>query len=129
MLRTFIQVFALLLTFFAGVLLVRGSFVLSSSDIAGLSSTRWGHNPSMVKNLSQQQCDTKTGMVLLVISAILQMANLLWPMRFCDFAVNKVGIILAIIISVTIFVLAIRVSNILRKNVQKEVTTILEQGK
>jgi len=128
MLRTFIQVFALLITFYAGGLLVRGSFALSSNDIAGLSSTCWGHNPSMIKSLSQQQCDTKVGITLLVFSAILQMANLLWPMRFCDFAVNKIGAILAVSTSIVVFILAIWISNVLSNGVQKEVTKILEQS-
>jgi hypothetical protein len=128
MLRTFIQVSALLLTLFAGILLVRGSFVLSQSDIAGLSSTHWDYNPSMVKNLSRHQYDTRIGLMLLVISGLFQMANLLWPMRFCDFAVNKMGVIIAIITSAIIFSLAVRMSTVLSKNLQKGVINTLEQS-
>ncbi len=113
MIRTFIQVSALLLTLFAGVLLVRGSFTLSPKYIAGLSSTIYSYNPDMVKNLSQQQADTKVGVMLLIFSAILQMANLLWPMRIDDFAVNIKGVFLAIFISTLVFILALKVSNIL----------------
>lgn len=125
--RTFIQVSALLLTLFAGVMLVRGSFALSPKDIAGLSSTYVGYNPSLIKSLSQQQADTKVGVMLLIFSAMLQMANLLWPMRIGDFAVNINGVFIAVIISTLIFVLALKVSIVLSARTQKKVINILSQ--
>ena len=127
MLRTFIQASALLLTLFAGVMLVRGSFALSPKDIAELSSSKWGHNLEMVKNLSQQQADARIGVVLLVLSVALLMINLLWPLRIKDFAVNNIGVLLAIIFSILVFILALKTSNIISTNTQREVTKILEQ--
>ena len=62
-----------------------------------------------------------------MLSAILSLANLLWPMRIDDFAVNIKGVFLAIIISTLVFILALKVSNILSIRTQKEVTKILEQ--
>jgi hypothetical protein len=48
-------------------------------------------------------------------------------MRIDDFAVNIKGVFLAIIISTLVFILALKVSNILSIRTQKEVTKILEQ--
>lgn len=127
MLRTFIQVSALLLTFFAGILLVKGSFILSSKDIAWLSSTRYGYNSSLIKSLSGQQADTKIGVALLMLSAIVQLSNLLWPMRICDFEVSITGVILAFIFSSLLFVSALKLSHILSVKTQSEATNILEK--
>jgi hypothetical protein len=129
MLRTFIQVVALTLTLSASVFLVKSSFVLSAKQIAGLSGTYWDYNLELAKNLSQQQADTRVGVLLLLSDFIFQMINLLWPMRICDFAVNRKGVIIAIIFSIIIIFIFLCLNKLLAARVTKNVENILTQQK
>jgi uncharacterized membrane protein YccF (DUF307 family) len=71
MVRTFIQTIALILTLISAYFLLRCSLGLSAIDIAELSSTKWGYNTDVVKNLSQQQADAKIGFIIMLLSFIL----------------------------------------------------------
>lgn len=127
MIRTFIQTTAIIMTLCAGVLLVRSTFVLSSKEIAGLSSTYFGYNKSLIKAFSQQQADTKMGVIFLLLSFLFQMINQLWPMRIGDFGVSRSGILFAIIFSALIFVSALKISSILSGRMQTGVLNIVEK--
>ena len=129
MLRTFIQVSSASLALLAGILLVRGSFALSSKEIARLSSTYYGYNKTTIENLSRQQLDSRFGVILLVLSFIFQTINLCWPLRWCDFAVDKAGVVLGIIFSLAIFLAALNTSSFLCEKTQKEVADILRTWK
>jgi len=127
MLRTFIQVASAGFALFAGILLVRGSFVLKAKDIAELSSTKWGYNTDLVKSLSQQQTDSRLGVLLLMVSFVLQTVNLCWPMRWVDYGVDKWGAILGVVVPAIFFVGALLMSNFLSDKTQKEVSVILSK--
>jgi len=128
MLRSFIQVVALTLTLFASVFLVKSSFALSAKQIADLSGTYFDYNLQLAKNLSQQQSDTRVGVILLLLAFTLQMINLLLPMRVCDFAaVNREGVIIAIIFSIIVLWVSLWLNKILTKITSKNVENILSQ--
>lgn len=97
-LRTFIQVFALIATLESAVFLAKGSFLLSAPAIAALGQTYVGFNLPLVQSLSQQTADYRVGSILLLLAFVLQMANVLWPMRWKDFTVSPKGACLALIV-------------------------------
>ncbi len=127
MLRTFLQVASAGFALFAGILLVRGSFVLKPKDIAELSSTYWGFNKSLVESLSQQQIDAKLGVGLLLFSFLLQTINLCWPMTIDELgAANRAGTILGVLVPFIFFLAALWISNALSERTQKQVAEILK---
>lgn len=77
--------------------------MLSVKDIAALSGTYWDYNLSTLKNLASQKADSLIAALLLLFSFLLQYANATWPFRIGDFAINKKGMICAIIFSVFVF--------------------------
>lgn len=89
MLRTFIQVQALLSVLISSFFLIKGMLTLSAKDLAELSKSKWDYNTAVTKNLTQQRSDTIVGFALLLLSFLLQSINLLWPMRIDDFDVSK----------------------------------------
>jgi len=121
MLRTFIQITALCLTFVAAFFLIKGNLTLSTQDITKITQTRYSYNKEVVFNLAGQQADTMVGFSILMISFGLQMANSLWEMRYCDFAVNKKGLIISIIVSALILILGWYISNVMSDNIVNEV--------
>jgi len=58
MLRSFIQVTALLLTLESAIFLARGNLGLSAKVIAQLARTKFTYNFEIAKNLSTQRADT-----------------------------------------------------------------------
>ena len=111
MLRTFIQVFALAMGILASGFWIRSVVSMRAHAITGLSRTMWDHSLAVAKNLCDQRADALVAVVLLSISTLFQMVNLLWPMRICDFAVNKRGAAIAFLISILVLVAAIFISN------------------
>ena len=91
MIRTFIQILALMTTIESAIFLARGSLRLSAEAIAALGGTYVGYNPHLVQSLAQQTADCRAGVILLLVAFSLQMGNTLWPIRWKDFAVSKKG--------------------------------------
>jgi hypothetical protein len=91
--------------------LINSVLYLSKQDIASLSETKWGYNLDVAKNLSHQRADTVVGFSLLLFAFFLQMFNLCWEMRACDFAINWKGILIALIVSCILWLVANKVSN------------------
>ena len=125
-LRTFIQVTALLQVFASSVFLIKGVVGMSVKDIAELSKTGYGYTLGDAKNLAGQKSNTTVGFVLLLVSLVMQMINLLWPMRLDDFGVNPVGLIIAIVVSIGIFVIGYKISHCLEKKWYSKAKDILE---
>lgn len=113
--RTFIQVLALSIVLLSSFFLIKSTLMLSTTDLVMLSSTKWGYDLAVAKNLCQQRADTTIGFVLLLLSFMLQLLNMLWATRIGDFAVNKTGVVAAIIVAVLIFFIAYGASNLLYK--------------
>ena len=126
MFRTFIQVTALSVVLLSSYFLIRGTITLSAQDLAELSQPRWDYHLGVVKNLVRQRSDTKVGFSLLLLSFFLQLINMLWPMRWVDFDVNKRGVFLAIIVSILIFFVANNTSHFMSKVSYKKVESILK---
>jgi hypothetical protein len=111
MIRTFIQVTSLLVTLESAVFLARGGLALRPATIADLATTRYGYSGSLIESFSAQRSDTFVGVVLLLVGFVLQSANLLWPMRWDDFAVHRGAAIYAFVLAVVIGFGAYHASN------------------
>jgi magnesium-transporting ATPase (P-type) len=127
MLRTFIQVQALSSVLISSSFLIKGNLSISEKDLAKLSKTKWGYNKAVTKNLTTQRANTIVGFVLLLLSFFLQMANLLWPMRYRDLEVSKTGAAIAVATTVMILLIAIRFSAFLQDVFHKNVMKILNK--
>ena len=125
MLRTFIQVTTVIIVVISAFFLVRGIAFLSPQDLAELSKLKFQFDLNVARNLIYQRSDTIVGFSLLLLSFLLQMINLLWPMRIGDFAVNKKGVILALIVSTLLFMGSLATSDTLSRYTYKEVKGIL----
>ena len=128
MLRTFIQVLALVTTLGSAIFLAKGSFGLSAQDIAALGGTYWGHNLHLIRSLTQQTADYRAGVILLVLAFTLQMANTLWPMRWMDFDVSGRGAVLAVATGIVLFVVAWWLANLHASKLEKQVRVIYERA-
>ncbi len=128
MVRTFVQVLALTSVLMSSFFLIRGTLYLSKMDLAELSSTKWGYNLNVAKNLCHQRSNTIVGFTLLLLSFGLQMSNLLWSLRWCDFKVSKAGVIIALAVSAIILLVSIVVSNNLYNIQYCQVESILKKS-
>ena len=128
MLRTFIQVLALTTVLISSIFLIRGTISLSKKDLAELSSTKFGYNLDVTKNLCRQRADYVIGFVLLLLSFFLQLGNMLWPMTIDDIGgINKGGIWLALITTLFIWLISNIISNRLYANQYNQVESILKK--
>lgn len=126
MFRTFIQVAALTLTFFAAIFLIKGMMLLKAEEIAGLSSTYWDFNSYTVKNITGSRADTIVGALLLFLGFLLQLGNALWPMRIGDFEVNRKGVLLGILVSCLIAIGGYYMSQSMQRSSEQEVISRLQ---
>ncbi len=130
MFRTCIQITALSLVLISSYFLIKGVISLSAQDMIKLSQTTYGGTyMRMVKNLTQQKSGTIVGFVLLLASFFLSLINFLWPMRWVDFEVNHNGVILAVLVSIVIFLGAHKASNVLQQHYYKQTENILKKPK
>ncbi len=128
MFRTCIQITALSLVLISSYFLIKGVISLSAQDMIKLSQTTYGGTyMRMVKNLTQQKSGTIVGFVLLLASFFLSLINFLWPMRWVDFEVNRNGVILAVLVSIMIFLGAYKTSNVLKQHYYKQAEKVLEK--
>ena len=61
MVRTLIQLTAIIFSFEAAWFLLQGNLGLTAKDIAEVSSTKYGYNSNIVKSLSEQKADNWIG--------------------------------------------------------------------
>ena len=125
MFRSLFKVTALSLILISTFFLIKGGLSLSAKDIFELSATPYGgYNEKVVQNLTQQKSDTIVGFVLMLLSFVLSLVDLLMPMHCDEFAMNRKGLILAIIVSVIVFGVAYAASHSLQNKLYKEVQKI-----
>ena len=124
--HTFLQVTALSMAIVSSFFLVKGVVGMSVKEMAERSKSGYGYTPSITENLALQKADTVVGAVLILLSFFLQSINFLRPMRWDDFGVNKIGLIIAIIVSIAIIFAAYGVSICLRKKWYRRAKDILE---
>jgi hypothetical protein len=127
MLRTFIQILALITTLESAIFLARGSLGLSAEVIATLGGTYVGYNPLLIQTLAQQTADYRAGVILLLLAFSLQMGNTLWPLRWKDFEVSRKGAVLATAVGVVIMTLAWILTNSHAVRIEREVREVLER--
>jgi len=128
MLRTFIQILALVTTLESAIFLAKVSFGLSAQDIAALGGTYASYNPHLMRSLVQQAADYRAGIILLVLAFSLQMANTLWPMRWMDFQVSRNGALLAVAVGAILLVATWWLANLHASNVERQAREIYERG-
>jgi hypothetical protein len=101
-LRTLLQLTALILSMEAAVYLAIGSAGLSPQLIAELAATKWGHNLAVARSLAEQAVYSRIGVLLLLVALVLQVANTLWPLRWKDFGVDQRGAVLALLVGIVV---------------------------
>ena len=126
MVRTFIQVTAVSLVLIASFFLIKAELLISTAEIVELANRNWDYSLVEAENLIRQKSDTVVGFVLLLLSFLLSLINLLWPMRASDFRVSKLGVVLAILASVVIFFSAMKCANSLKQSWYNRVQEILK---
>jgi len=125
MFRSLLKITVLSLILISTIFLIKGGLSLSAKDIFELSATPYGgYNEKVVQNLTQQNSDTIVGFVLMLLSFVLSLVDLLMPMHCDEFAMNRKGLIVAIIVSVIVFGVAYAASHSLQNNLYKEVQKI-----
>ncbi len=127
MLRTLIQFTALLQAAISAIFLVKGATGMSLKDMAELSTTKWGYNTLITKNLAGQKADAAVGSSLLFLSLVLQIINSLWPLSWNDFGISRAGVVLSVMISTAIFFIGRRVSFSLQQKWYKQAEGILKK--
>ncbi len=71
---TIFQLLAILIGLEAAFYISKASLAMTPETIAFLSGTYYGFNENMVRSLARQNADNWTGIILLVISVIIQAA-------------------------------------------------------
>ncbi len=127
MVRTLIQLTAIILTLEASWFLLQGNLGLTIKDIAEVSSTKYGYNPNVVESLSQQKVDNWIGFSLLLLAFSLQLANSLWKMRWKDFAFSKTGMALSFVAGAIVFIVCYLLSQKKGSTVVNQIMELLEK--
>jgi O-phosphoseryl-tRNA(Cys) synthetase len=123
--RTIIQVSALGFTLVSAIMLAKGNLTLSPYVIADLQIARAGYHPELINSLSAQYADTWIGIILLCLSFLLQLFVIIRPMRWVDFQVNRVGVVVAVLITLFVLVVSLKISDVLAHNMKNKVENIL----
>ena len=130
MIRSFIQITAILLTLSSAFFLARGNISLSPQDIARISELRaGGYNETVVRSVSRQNADTLVGVGLLVVALCLQITDTFWAKRWADFSINKCGALLALIVCFLVFIGCCVISNKIASVKESETLRILNTMK
>jgi hypothetical protein len=127
MVRTLIQLTAIILTLEASWFLLQGNLGLTIKDIAEVSSTKYGYNSNIVKSLSQQKADNWVGFSLLLLAFSLQLANSLWGMRWVDFAFSKTGMILSFVAAAIVFIVCYFLSQKIGNTIYDQAMELLKK--
>jgi len=127
MFRTFIQCGAFLQSVISAVFLIKAGIIISVKDMAELSTTKFGYNLAVLKNLSQQTADTRVGFSLLLLSVVLQSLHWLLPFGIDDLGINLTGVIIAFVFSVPIGIVAYVISFRLQQKWYKQAEDILNK--
>ncbi|MDP8248988.1 MAG: hypothetical protein P9M00_12670 [Candidatus Tritonobacter lacicola] len=125
--RTFIQVMALVMTLESAFFLTRGNLGLSAETIVKITQSYWAEfrNPNLIANLADQKADTWIGALLLFGAFVLQMWNTLWEKGWDSFGINRKGVCWALVFSSFLFVGCLFISKKVSVNTQKRVKSIL----
>ena len=127
MIRSFIQMTALILTLGASIFLLKSNLGLTPEVIAKLSSTYYGHNKPVAESFAKQVADTRIGIILLLLAFLLQLINSLWPMRWKDFGVNWHGIFISLGLCIALLTIAHRYSKKISEKIHKNTIEIFEE--
>ena len=127
MVRTLIQLTAIILTLEAAWFLLQGNLGLTIEDIAEVSKSKFGYNSNVVKSLSQQQADSWIGFSLLLLAFSLQLANSFWEMRWKDFAFSKKGMALSFVAGTIVFFICDSQSQRIGNTIKDQVMELLNK--
>ena len=125
---TFIQVTGVTFTLISAIFLIRGSISLSLNDMVELSLTKWGVNVEVLKNLSGNFVNTKTGFVFILSGFVFQVINLLWPYTIDDVGnFDKIGVVLALCFSLLSCIGALILTKRMRRRIFERAEKILAE--
>jgi hypothetical protein len=127
MIRNSIQVLSLATVLLSSFFLIKSVITLSVKDIIELSVPKYDYNLDVAKNLCRQRADTIIGFTLLLLSFLLQLINMLWPMRINDFAVSKMGVAIAILAAILILLISGKTANSIYIRSFKQVEFLLKK--
>ncbi len=105
-----------------------GCMSITLQTIAKLASSFWDQNLELAANLARQRADTWVGVGLLLLATVLGTGNLLWPLRYEDFDVNRCGAVLALILSVALGVAGLVLSRRIARLTAEKVRKTFEQA-
>lgn len=111
MLRTFIQMTAMILTLEASFFLIKSNLGLSVKTIVELSIPYFDYHEETLRSLTKQSVDTRVGFFLLLISFALQMGNALWPLRYKDLIFDWLGGLASIVFCAIVLVISCHYSS------------------
>lgn len=106
MLRTFIQMTAMILTLEASFFLIKTNLGLSAKTIVELSIPHFDYHEETLRSVTKQSVDTRVGLFLLLLSFALQMGNALWPLRIDDFSIDWFGILISFTFCLIVFLIS-----------------------
>ncbi len=126
MIRSFIQMTALISTLESTVFLLRSNLGLMPETIVKLSATYWSYSKPIAEELAKQAANTRVGVILLLFAFILQLINSLWPMRVQDLLVDWHGVIISIVFSLVLLAFAAWYSKNLASRMIKDSMKIIQ---
>ena len=127
MLRTFLSFSGITFTSLASFFLIRGTLATTVKDLAEMSITKLGYNSNVITNLTRQRTDTKIGFCVLLLALVIQVVNTTWPLRIDDFEVSWEGIVLAIAVTLILYLWVNRLSNSLPKRDYETTMLLIKQ--
>ena len=101
---------ALLITSESAFFLSRGGTGLTADEIVRVATSKWGYNLDVARALCSQSQDTRVGFVLLLVGIVLTLPSLLWPSLSRSRTETVLGIVLATLICLLVFLLSLRYS-------------------
>jgi len=129
MIKSIIQITAIILTLGASVFLIKSNFGLTPEVILKLSSSHVGYNSQMIKSLASQTADTKVGAILLFIAFICQLVSFFLIAKIKDSDLSLHGILISVGFCIIILTLAHYYSKNLSANNYNRAMAVYEANK
>ena len=125
MIKVYIQIFSILTTLISSLFLLKGIIGLSPKDIAGLSTIYQIHNLELIDIFSQKSAHTKIGLALLLLSFLLQLLQIYFPVSGIWQLKNLRVIVYALSSVIIVSICAYFFADIITINLSKEVMDVI----
>ena len=125
MLEPTARVTAIIVVLEAAFFLAKGNLGLSADLIAELSATKYGYNLSVARNIAEQNANSYVGIVLVILSAVIQMLALSSIEGLGSPRIDFMIIGTSIVISVIFFLLAYLIARLKANRIYRRAESIL----